>query len=67
MSTVSEIETAIAQLPPMQFTELSRWFDEYREKAWDAQIEADAKAGKFGRFKEEIKKARANGELIDFP
>jgi hypothetical protein len=67
MSTVVEIETAIAQLPPMQFSELSRWFDDYREKAWDAQMEADAKAGKFSKFKEEIKKARTNGELIDFP
>ena len=67
MSTVAEIETAIAQLPLTQFSELSRWFDEYREKAWDAQMEADAKAGKFDRFKDEINKARANGELIDFP
>ena len=67
MSTVAEIESAIAQLPPPQLSQLSRWFDEYLEKAWDAQMESDAKAGKFSHFKEEIAQARARGELIDFP
>jgi len=67
MSTVSEIESAIEQLPSPQLSELSRWFDEYLEKAWDTQMEADAKAGKFSHFKEEIAKAKAAGELIDFP
>jgi len=67
MSTVTEIESAIEQLPPPQLSQLSRWFDEYIEKAWDVQMETDAKAGKFARFKEEIARARAAGELIDFP
>jgi hypothetical protein len=67
MSTVTEIESAIEQLPPPQLSQLSRWFDEYLERAWDAQMEADAKAGKFARFKEEIAQAKASDELIDFP
>jgi hypothetical protein len=67
MSTVAEIESAIEQLPPPQFSQLSQWFDEYRERVWDAQMEADAKAGKFARFKEEITQAKSAGELIDFP
>jgi hypothetical protein len=67
MSTVTEIESAIEQLPPPQLSQLSRWFDEYVERAWDTQMEADAKAGKFTRFKEEIAQAKAAGELIDFP
>jgi hypothetical protein len=67
MSTVTEIESAIEQLPPPQLSQLSRWFDEYLERAWDAQMEADAKAGKFTRFKEEIARAKAADELIDFP
>ena len=67
MSTVTEIESAIEQLPPPQLSQLSRWFDEYLERAWDAQMEGDAKSGKFARFKEEIAQAKAAGELIDFP
>jgi hypothetical protein len=67
MSTVAEIETAIEQLPPPQLSQLSRWFDEYLEKAWDARMESDAKAGKFAHFKEKIAQARTRGELIDFP
>jgi hypothetical protein len=67
MSTVAEIESAIEQLPAPLLSQLSRWFDDYREKAWDAQMESDAKAGKFAHFKEEIEQARAKDELIDFP
>jgi len=67
MNTVSAIESAIKQLPPSQLALLSRWFGEYLEKAWDAQMEADAKAGKFAQFKEKIIHANTAGELIDFP
>ncbi len=67
MSTVQEIESAIQQLPPPELSQLVQWLDEYVEKARDARIEADAKAGKFAKFKEEIARARAKGELIDFP
>ncbi len=67
MSNVQEIESAIQQLPPPELSQLIQWLDEYVEKAWDARIEADAKAGKFAKFKEEIAHARAKGELIDFP
>jgi hypothetical protein len=67
MSTVQEIESAIEQLPPPQLSQLSRWFDEYLEKAWDARMETDAKAGKFAHFKDEIAQAKARRELLDFP
>jgi hypothetical protein len=67
MSIVAEIKSAIEQLPPPQLSQLSQWFDEYLEKAWDARMESDAKAGKFAHFKAKIAQARANGELIDFP
>ncbi len=67
MSTVKEIEAAIEKLPPTQLSKLSRWFDEHIEQAWDERMEADAKAGKFARFKKEITRAKAAGKLIDFP
>lgn len=43
---IKEIESAIAQLPPSELTELAKWFEEFRAQAWDAQIEHDVKAGR---------------------
>jgi len=67
MSTVQEIESAIEQLPPSQLSQLSQWFEDYLERIWDARMEADAKAGKFAHFKQEITRARSAGEIVDFP
>jgi len=39
MSTVKEIETAIAKLADAEFAELRAWL-------WDLEIERDAKAGR---------------------
>lgn len=46
MSTVSEIQDAIAKLSPAEQRELSEWLAEKQEEAWDAQIEDDIKAGR---------------------
>lgn len=43
---VAEIESAIAQLPAKDFAELMAWIQEYRERAWDKQIENDLEAGR---------------------
>ena len=47
MTTVETIERAIKELPPDELAKLRRWFFEFDAAAWDAQIEADAAAGKF--------------------
>jgi hypothetical protein len=46
MSTISEIQAAIAKLSPAEKIELERWFAELQADAWDAQIEEDIKAGR---------------------
>ena len=43
---VAEIESAIAKLPAKDFAELIVWIQEYSERAWDKQIEADLAAGR---------------------
>jgi hypothetical protein len=53
MTTVETIEKAIAQLPPEELAKFRRWFLEFDAAAWDAQIEADAAAGKFDALAEE--------------
>ena len=53
MTTVETIEKAIAQLSPEELAKFRRWFLEFDAAAWDAQIEADAAAGKFDALAEE--------------
>ncbi|MCZ7625754.1 MAG: hypothetical protein C3F12_05010 [Candidatus Methylomirabilota bacterium] len=53
MTTVETIERAIEQLPPEELAKFRRWFLEFDAAAWDAQIEADAAAGKFDALAKE--------------
>lgn len=52
MTAVETIELAIEQLPANELAKLRRWFSEFDAAAWDAQIEADAAAGKFDALAE---------------
>jgi hypothetical protein len=45
--TVESLEHAVARLPAADLARFRRWFAEFDAAAWDAQIEADAAAGKF--------------------
>jgi hypothetical protein len=46
MTTVEAIEKEIEKLSPKELAELRLWFAAFDADAWDAQIEADAAAGK---------------------
>jgi uncharacterized membrane protein len=46
VSSVAEIEEAIAKLPPAEFRELLRRMKEREAEQWDRQIEEDAKSGR---------------------
>jgi hypothetical protein len=52
MSNVDAITTAIAQLPPEQVEQVRAWLAEQPEAAWDAQIEADERAGRLAALAE---------------
>ena len=52
--SVSEIETAIAQLPPCEAWNLGVWFADYQAKLWDAQIEDDLEAGRLDALLAEV-------------
>ncbi len=51
--TVVEIERAITQLSPQDFTRLREWFEEFEAQQWDEQIERDAKSGKLDKIAEQ--------------
>lgn len=58
---VKEIETAISQLPPAQVAELANWFDEFRARLWDQQIENDLNSGRLETLLDETKEDLASG------
>lgn len=53
MTTVEAIEKEIEKLSPKELAELRLWFAAFDADAWDAQIEADAEAGKLDEIAEE--------------
>lgn len=61
MRKIEEIELQIQQLSREEFTELREWFLEQDWKAWDAQIEADAKSGKLDKLVAEAKAEYESG------
>jgi hypothetical protein len=46
MTTIDTMEQAVQKLPAAESADLRTWFTQFDEDAWDAQIEADANAGK---------------------
>jgi hypothetical protein len=46
MSELEKLEEHIERLSPEELEKFRAWFAEFDARVWDAQIEADAKAGK---------------------
>ena len=65
MSTVTEIEAAIAQLPKEAFWQLTDRLIARREEEWDHQIETDAKSGKLDRLFEQADRDFEAGRCKD--
>jgi hypothetical protein len=53
MSTVEDIEKAVAELPPDQLARFRAWFEAFDAPRFDEKIERDAKAGKFDQLAEQ--------------
>ena len=67
MSTVVEIQEAIARLNENERGELRLWLNAYEEDEWDRQITADADTGKLDFMREEAVTAKRNGRLRSLP
>lgn len=50
--TIIEIEQAVTQLSDQDLSRFRAWFEDFDAKAWDEQIERDAKSGKLGKVAE---------------
>jgi hypothetical protein len=66
MRKVEEIEDQIQKLSREEFAELRDWVLEQDWSAWDAQIEADAKAGKLEKLVSEAKAEYKSGRARKF-
>lgn len=53
MTTLEDIEKAVAELPADQLAEFRAWFDEFEAARFDQRIERDAKAGRLDGFAEQ--------------
>jgi hypothetical protein len=62
MNSIKAIEQAVQQLPTEELAEFRRWFAKFDEAAWDAQIEADAAAGKLDALAAEALAEYADGK-----
>lgn len=62
MSTFAEIEKAVEQLPPEEFSELLRRMQERDAETWDREMEEDAKSGRLDALHARIERENA-GEL----
>ena len=53
MTTLEDIEKAVAELPPDQLARFRAWFEELEAARFDQKIERDAKAGRLDRLAEQ--------------
>jgi len=53
MSSIEDIENAVAELPPDQFAEFRAWFEAFDAARFDEKIDRDARSGKLDRLAEE--------------
>jgi hypothetical protein len=67
MSTVLEIEHAIERLQPTERAQLAAWIARKDAMDWDAQMDADAAAGKLNFLFEEADAERHSGKLKGWP
>ena len=50
MSTVQDIESAIAQLDDQSLGQLSGWFEDYLAEKWENRFAADVQFGKLDKL-----------------
>ncbi len=62
MTTIDEIEKAVAQLPPKELAAFRAWFEAFDSKRFDEAIERDAGSGKLDRLAEEAIAAHRAGQ-----
>ena len=59
--TLSDLETAVATLPPDQLAKFRDWFEAFDAARFDEKIERDARSGKLDRLADQALADHAQG------
>jgi hypothetical protein len=62
MSTIEDIENAVANLPPEQLEAFRAWFEEFDAARFDEKIERDMQSGKLDRLAEDALESHLAGQ-----
>ena len=65
MTTVQEIEDAVAHLPGPDLGRFRAWFAEFDAEAWDREFEEDAKSGKLDSLADKALQDLAQGRCSE--
>lgn len=65
MSTLQEIEAAVAKLSQEQLAQFREWFAAFDAQLWDEQFESDVKAGKLDHLAEQALRDYGNGKTTE--
>ena len=60
-----DLEAAVEQLDPEEYSLFRNWFLEYDWNVWDRRIAADAAAGRIDFLAREARDEKASGRLRD--
>lgn len=63
MLTAEFVKQTVKQLPPAELAKFRRWYATFDADAWDAEIEADAAAGKLDALAAEALSEYHNGQV----
>jgi hypothetical protein len=63
MTSIEQIEQAVASLPLDEYRQFRNWFIERDWAAWDQQIEADSSSGKLNFLLREAEEEKNQGRL----
>jgi hypothetical protein len=56
MTTIKEIEEAVAKLPKPDLDEFRSWFEKFDAELWDKQFEEDVQSGKLDQLADQALK-----------
>ena len=62
MTTVDDIERAVAKLPPEDLAAFRAWFEAFEAERFDERIARDAAAGKLDRLADDALAAHREGK-----